>query len=134
MSEDFAEMSTDDLEEMKRKLLAEIDEIKEFNEEQVQEKAEVDKEQARLLKDIEKHEFIYEKMDGRMLEILQELKEKESQIRDVFSNIEVEAQAAEKQERQNQVMREAFSEVENFTILMDTFEGKLDSKVQQIKE
>ena len=127
-------MSTDDLEEMKRKLLAEIDEIKEFNEEQVQEKAEVDKEQARLLKDIEKHEFIYEKMDGRMLEILQELKEKESQIRDVFSNIEVEAQAAEKQERQNQVMREAFSEVENFTILMDTFEGKLDSKVQQIKE
>ena len=134
MVEEFAEMSTADLEEMKRQLQAEIDEIKDFNEGQAQKQAEVEKEKARLLEDIEKREKEEAAMDGRLGEILKELQEKESQIREVFESIEVEAQAAEKQERQNQVLREAFTEVENFTILMDTFQGKLDGKVSQIKD
>ena len=134
MEEEFAEMSTADLEEMKRQLQAEIDEIKDFNEGQAQKQAEVEKEKARLLEDIEKREKEEAAMDGRLGEILKELQEKESQIREVFDSIEVEAQATEKQERQNQVLREAFTEVENFTILMDTFQGKLDGKVAQIKD
>ena len=70
MVEEFEEMSTDDLEEMKRKLMAELDEVKEFNEDQAQKQDEVEKEQTRLLEDILKREFIHGKMEDRMLEIL----------------------------------------------------------------
>ena len=127
-------MSTDDLEEMKRQLMAEIGEIQEFNEDQSRQHAETEQQKARILEDIEQTEKDRDDLDGRVEGILKDLKDKESQMRDVFQNIEDEAEAAEKQERQNQAMREAFTEVENFAVLMDTFEGKLDGKVQSIKD
>ena len=32
------------------------------------------------------------------------------------------------------MLRETFSEVENFTVLMDRFKNKLDSKVEQVRD
>ena len=91
MAEEFAEMSTADLEEMKRQLLAEIGEIKEFNEGQSQKQAEVEKEKARLLDDIQKREKDEAAMEGRLGELLKELQEKEAEMRGVFESIEAEA-------------------------------------------
>ena len=55
-------------------------------------------------------------------------------MKTVLETIEKDAHAAEQQEHQNQALREAFTEVENFAVLMDTFQGKLEDKVSSIKD
>ena len=65
---------------------------------------------------------------------MKDLKDKESEIRKVFERIDSETQAIDRQENQNQLLRETFSEVENFTVLMDRFKNKLDDKVDQVRD
>ena len=85
--EEFAQMSNEDLEEMKRQLLAEIDDIKEVNEDQAQKKADTEKEQKLVLEDIEKREKDTNVLDEHVAGLLKELTDKESQLREVFTTL-----------------------------------------------
>ena len=78
MADDFAGMTNEELEEMKRQLMAEIDDIKEFNEDQLKKQEETEKEKTRVLEEIEKSERDKETLDGNLARILNEMKEKES--------------------------------------------------------
>ena len=78
MADDFQGMTNEELEEMKRQLMAEIDDIKEFNEDQLKKQEETEKEKTRVLEEIEKSERDKETLDGNLARILNEMKEKES--------------------------------------------------------
>ena len=64
--------------------MGEIGDIQEFNEDQSQKYAETEQQKARVLEDIEQTEKDSAYLDDRVEGLLKDLKEKETQMRDVF--------------------------------------------------
>ena len=96
--------------------------------------AETEQQKRRVEQDIQRRTTEKQELEENLEQLMKDLKDKESEIRKVFERIDSESQAIDRQENQNQLLRETFSEVENFTVLMDRFKNKLDDKVDQVRD